>query len=225
MDFDVYNLPFNRHLFLRHIKAKLLKRRPNHVGPIKDPWDVLIDPEKNVLKHREQLCNDARTSSVSHWGPNCATFTRAREIEMPGVPKAPKPLRSNAYPEGLPEVLDQARLNVHGKNRQRVIDDTIMANLAADECLLAHRAGNGFTLEHPGRSIALNLDSWVRLMQEPCVFTSNALSEFGYALDAIRSFAPQQMMAVLDVWSWRVFAGLPHKTARNCSERNATRRL
>ena len=119
LDFDVYNLPFNRHLFLRHIKAKLLKRRPNHVGPIKDPWDVLIDPKKNVLKHREQLCNDARTSSVSHWGPNCATFTRAREIEMPGVPNAPKPLRSNAYPEGLPEVLDQARHNAHGKNHQK----------------------------------------------------------------------------------------------------------
>eukprot|EP00972_Heterocapsa_arctica_P103886 15311112-Heterocapsa_arctica.AAC.1 len=46
-----------------------------------------------------------------------------------------------------------------------------MAELAAEKCLAAHRAGKAFTLEHPGRSIALKLDSWKQLRGEPGVFT------------------------------------------------------
>ena len=49
------------------------------------------------------------------------------------------------------------------------MDDTEMADLSADLCLERASHGKGFTLEHPGNSLALHLDSWKRLMGHPDV--------------------------------------------------------
>lgn len=51
------------------------------------------------------------------------------------------------------------------KARTRLELDTSMADMAALECADAHRQGKGFTLEHPGRSIALELPSWKALRE------------------------------------------------------------
>eukprot|EP00435_Cladocopium_sp_Y103_P040890 s1234_g11.t1 len=44
-----------------------------------------------------------------------------------------------------------------------------MADMSAVFCLDRAERGKGFTLEHPGNSIALHLDSWKRLMDHPDV--------------------------------------------------------
>eukprot|EP00435_Cladocopium_sp_Y103_P046884 s338_g13.t1 len=46
-----------------------------------------------------------------------------------------------------------------------------MADLSAELCIRVHGQGKAFSLEHPGNSIALHLDSWKRLRQLKGVFT------------------------------------------------------
>ena len=95
-----------------------------------------------------------------HWAPNCATFSRAREIPVPGAKNAPVPLRSDEFPEGIPDEVNR----LSSKARKRLDTDTRMADLAADSCVAA---------EHPGRSIALHLNSWKRLVQRKGVRVIN----------------------------------------------------
>ena len=71
----------------------------------------------------------------------------------------PKPLRDSEHPEGIPE--EMAKLS--GKGLKRLRDDTAMADLAAEECWEVAETDRGFTLEHPGNSIARSLRSWKRL--------------------------------------------------------------
>ena len=49
--------------------------------------------------------------------------------------------------------------------RARLDKDTHMAEDSAARCLARHVAGQRFSLEHPGRSIALELPSWKRLLE------------------------------------------------------------
>ena len=129
-------------------------------------WDTQRDPALNVLARKATLQQQLRRSLIEHFAPNCATFSRARERPVPGARRAPRPLRSTLYPEGLPEVWSSG-----GRRTQlRVEQDTEMAILAAEEALEAHRAGKAFTLEHTGRSLALNLPAWKLLMNTPDVF-------------------------------------------------------
>ena len=44
----------------------------------------------------------ARFSAVKLLAPDCKTLSRARDIAIPGVPNAPRSLRSDEFPEGLP---------------------------------------------------------------------------------------------------------------------------
>ena len=46
--------------------------------------------------------------------------------------------------------------------KRKLDDDTYMADLAAVRCLTSARKKKFFTLEHPGRSLALHLPSWRR---------------------------------------------------------------
>eukprot|EP00435_Cladocopium_sp_Y103_P048347 s363_g14.t1 len=55
------------------------------------------------------------------------------------------------------------------KARTRLDLDTEMADMSALECARAHQEGKVFTLEHPGRSIALELPSWKALRETPGV--------------------------------------------------------
>ena len=64
------------------------------------------------------------------------------------------------HPQGIPSVL--CRLNP--KQRKRLQNDTLMADMSATECWEAAERGRGFTMEHPLKSIAMNLPSWVKLL-------------------------------------------------------------
>ena len=58
------------------------------------------------------------------------------------------------------------------KARLRLEKDTCMAVDAAENCIKRHKAGKAFSLEHPGRSIALELPARKRLRNMEGVFSS-----------------------------------------------------
>ena len=124
---------------------------------------------KGCFKDSEALNEELEESDFSHFAPNCATFSRAREIPIKGVASPPKPVRSENHPCGIPEELSR----MSKKSRKRIDLDTEMANLSAQRSLEAHRNGKGFTLEHPGNSIALHLDSWKKLLESEGVSKVN----------------------------------------------------
>ena len=139
-----------------------LSSRVHRVG---EPWDLLRG--RCIFRDRTQLNSEVDDTDLSHWAPNCATFSRAREIPLPGIKNAPKPVRSETHPEGIPSELEQ----MSKRARKKLADDTEMANLAAKSCLKRHREGKWFSLEHPGRSLALHLRSWKELQDEPGVLS------------------------------------------------------
>ena len=130
------------------------------------PWDLLRG--RDVFRDRTCLDREDQLAQLMHFAPNCATFSRAREIPLPNVKNPPIPLRSDTFPTGIPSEL--AKLS--HKARKRLEADTEMAVMAAERCLVRHRAGRLFSLEHPGRSIALELPEWAKLREEPGVFCS-----------------------------------------------------
>ena len=131
----------------------------NSVHFVHEPWDVLRG--KDVFKESENLRTILVSANISHRVPNCATFSRAREIPIVGVKYRPQPLRDQSYPEGLPSLTRKQRVGVQ--------KDTELADLAAINCLNVHRLGKLFSLEHTGRSVALHVPSWKKLCEEPGV--------------------------------------------------------
>ena len=97
---------------------------------------------------------ETMNADAAHFAPNCATFSRAREIPIPGVSCPPKPLRSSLHPRGIPE----ERNKLSKRARLRMDRDTEMATDSARRCIIRHKKGLPFSLEHPGRSIALDLE-------------------------------------------------------------------
>ena len=134
-------------------------------GRVFEPWDLLRG--KDVFKDGDLLQSDLDRADNRHWAPNCATFSRAREIPIKGVKNPPRPLRSEEHPEGIPD--EVSRLS--SKARKRPSLDGQMADMAARDCEKADQEGKGFSLEHPGRSLALHLPSWKRLLQRRRVRT------------------------------------------------------
>ena len=130
------------------------------------PWDLLRG--RDAFRDRECLDREDGLAGLAHFAPNCATFSRAREIPLPGVKNAPIPLRSDQFPRGIPSEL--ARLSP--KARKRLACDTEMAVMSAERCLRRHKAGRFFSLEHPGRSLALSLPEWIKLREEPGVYST-----------------------------------------------------
>ena len=130
------------------------------------PWDLLRG--RDVFKDSHDLELEVSLSSLSHWAPNCATFSRAREIPIPGVKSPPIPVRSSEFPKGIPDELKK----MSKRARLRLEKDTEMADGAAMTCLQRHKGGGSFSLEHPGRSIALDLDSWKDLKNQEGVFST-----------------------------------------------------
>ena len=127
---------------------------------VAEPWDLLRG--KDVFRDESELKVSLRNAKVAHWAPNCCTFSRAREKPIPGVANAPKPLRSVEHPRGIPEVVSK----LPQAKRRKLDLDTKMADMAAEHCLVAHREGRYFSLEHPRNSLARGLESWSRLEGE-----------------------------------------------------------
>lgn len=86
----------------------------------------------------------------------------AGEGGVKGVKDPPRPVRSETYPQGIPEELSK----MSGRSPKRLRDDTAMADLSALKCLSARRSGKTFAFEHPGRSLALRLPTWKELMRQ-----------------------------------------------------------
>ena len=128
------------------------------------PWDLLRG--RDVFRDKLELGVALSFTSFAHWAPNCATFSRARERPIPGVKNAPKPVRNDAFPEGIPGVLE----NMSVKSRKRLELDTAMADMAAKDCLERYEAGKFFGLEHPEGSIARHLPSWKILQSKEGVY-------------------------------------------------------
>ena len=129
------------------------------------PWDLLRG--RCVFRDRVSRLKEVSEADLSHFAPNCATFSRAREIPIKGVANPPRPLRSSEFPEGIPE--EVSRLSK--KALKRLNNDTEMADLSACLCEEIDEQGKAFTLEHPGNSIALFLKSWIRLRRRSSVHT------------------------------------------------------
>ena len=127
-----------------------------------EPWDLLRGSHLDVVKFNNSLVAIGKTADLVHYAPNCGTFSRARDRPIPGALFAPPPLRSSAFPSGLP--------NLSGKDKLRVDHDTFCADFSALSALERHRNQKFFSLEHPGRSHAHSLPSWKALRDTPGVF-------------------------------------------------------
>ena len=115
----------------------------DHVCRVYAPWDLLRG--RDVFKDSVELEHELDDSSLAHWAPNCATFSRAREIPIKNVANPPRPLRSTEHPAGIPAEL--CRLSK--KSLKRLKDDTRMADMAAENCLRRHRRGQKIHLGAP----------------------------------------------------------------------------
>ena len=130
------------------------------------PWDLLRG--RDVFKHVSELDSELEASDLAHFAPNCATFSRAREIPIKGVRNPPKPLRSSSFPLGIPEEVER----LSKKARTRLSNDSHMAQDSAVRALARHREGKLFSLEHPLRSIAMDLPEWKALKDSAGVYVS-----------------------------------------------------
>ena len=121
-----------------------------------EPWDSLRG--RDVFKDGGELGSRLDEPSLGHFAPNCATFSRAREIPMKRVSNPPRPLRNETFPEGTPS--ESPKLSK--KARERLHNATKLADLSAEKCLYLHSQKKLFSLENPGRSHAHELKSWKR---------------------------------------------------------------
>ena len=101
-----------------------------------------------------------------HFAPPCGTMSRAREkpisrwARSQGAPE-PRPLRSDANPEGLPHLA--------GLDKAKVASANELANFTARLCTLLHSRGVFFTIENPRRSHLWQLASFQTLAALPGV--------------------------------------------------------
>ena len=78
------------------------------LSQVAEPWDKLRGDHYDIFLHEERLMSEISNSASIHLGPNCGTFSRVREIPIPGVKYPPVPLRDDDHPRGRP-FLDQPR--------------------------------------------------------------------------------------------------------------------
>ena len=66
-----------------HTPVNSFSFAPEPVLVILEPWDLLRG--LCMFKMRDRLDGETSLANLSHYTPNCATFSRAREISIPGV--------------------------------------------------------------------------------------------------------------------------------------------
>ena len=96
-----------------HPKKDVLSENASPKGRVLEPWDILRG--KCIFKHRTDLDRDLSLSTLRHFAPNCATFSRAREIPIPGVENAPRPIGDEDHPEGIPSEI--GKMNAKSKKK------------------------------------------------------------------------------------------------------------
>lgn len=102
-----------------------------------------------------------------HFAPGCGTASRAREKPIPGDPDPPRPLRSDSFPDGLP--------NLTAEEQQRVETANSSYRAMCTLILFLVSLSISISIENPKNSI-LWLTSFLRSMLEAlpryhvCVF-------------------------------------------------------
>ena len=76
-----------------------------------------ITNEEQFLNLRTYLEKERSAILHAHFAPSCGTASRARERPIPGFKTAPKPLRSDAHPDGLPNLSESEHQRVSEANR------------------------------------------------------------------------------------------------------------
>ena len=118
---------------------------------------ALMYPPSDLLRGRDvfveslSLDDETENSRLSHYAPNCATFSRAREFPSRG-----SRIARNLYAAWSIFVVYQASLL--SLKRRTKIGYTRMADLAAEKGMAAADKGDGFSLERLLNSIAWSLD-------------------------------------------------------------------
>jgi hypothetical protein len=86
-------------------------------------WEVMafdiaisVDHDLRDTALQEDIREVAPDASCVVVGMDCRTYSRARERPIPGHPHAPRPLRSAAFPLGLPGLSGSDRDRVHDAN-------------------------------------------------------------------------------------------------------------
>ena len=115
------------------------------------PWDKdYKELPRDIFTGIDQLNREVEVAKVQHWGPNCATFSGALRIPIPGAANPPRLLRSEEWPGGDPELLQYESPT----KRRRIQVDTDMADMAATRCGESVDRGGLVSLEHPANSLA-----------------------------------------------------------------------
>ena len=122
-------------------------------------WDILRGKEFDVLReeNREWLEEQIGRTLVVHFGTECKTFNRARELQRPGW-RFPKPLRSAQHPLGLP--------GLTAKEKESLSRGNEMAEISVQLAFKLLAAGGYFIIENPEKSRLWDLPEFVRLSKQ-----------------------------------------------------------
>ena len=110
----------------------------------------------------ETLCKYAEAESGSlvhaHFAPSCGTASKAREKKIPGVSNAPRPLRSESYPDGLP--------SLHQHEQDRVREANISYEAMVRFLLFLVALGVSVSIENPVNSLFWNTSFMLALFAQ-----------------------------------------------------------
>ena len=112
----------------------------------------------NQFSTLEQLVKAERHRLVhAHFAPSCGTASRARERPVPGLPpeRQPRPLRSDAKPDGLDNLTEQEAARVEAANKSYEAAVTLISILL--------ELGVSVSIENPKNSLYWNTSMMQRL--------------------------------------------------------------
>ena len=139
-------------------------------------WDVIFGPEYDLLRkpsvHKLLLVLESPYVVAVWWGTPCSSMTRARRPGRPG----PAPLRSDDWPEGLP--------NLDSNNQSKVDDGNRFAVVTAIGLEIGRAAGSYGIAENPWRSFLWS--------QPPIIVATKRLALEDYILDFCQFGEPWQ---------------------------------
>ncbi|CAK9027785.1 Sodium channel protein 60E, partial [Durusdinium trenchii] len=104
-----------------------------------------ITNEEQFLNLRTYLEKERSAILHAHFAPSCGTASRARERPLPGFKTAPKPLRSDAHPDGLPNLTESEHQRVSEANRSYAAMSELIFALV--------ELGVSISIENPGNSL------------------------------------------------------------------------
>ena len=144
---------------LRARRAGKERQRQARKTKVAPAWDILRGKEFDVLReeNREWLEKQIGRTLVVHFGTECKTFSRARELQRPGW-RLPKPLRSAQHPLGLP--------GLTAKEKESLSRGNEMAEISVQLAFKLLAAGCYFIIENPERSRLWDLPEFVRLSKQ-----------------------------------------------------------